>query len=149
MKTVVDMIEEVSASLEEMNEKLKELSAKELMVQRELDNIKTEKDYIQENIPLYRGILEDLTKRRDGENNRVMKGEKKPVNELNALQMSMTRAAKKIIAVDEKGDIIAEYKSQHAAALDLGVQYPTISWRVRKMNKVTQLKKFGYALIVG
>jgi transcriptional antiterminator len=132
-----------------MEEALKDCSAKRLTLQRELDKINEEEKNLQDNVILYHGILDDMTRRLDNEIHVIEKGKETPIKEPNALQRSMVRAAKKLIAVDEKGIIIAEYKSQHEAALDLGVQYPTISWRVRKMNKNAQLKKFGYALIAG
>lgn len=141
--TMVDMISAAKKNIVALEEKKKEIKKALASFTQELENV-------EKNITMFNRVLDNLNGIREEEIQIELKGEK-PVKEKKEkavdLKKDMIKTAKKLIAIDEKGDKIAEYKSQHEAAQDLGYQYATISWRVRNMKKEAQLKKFGYALI--
>lgn len=150
MKTVIDLMKDVNESLVEMNEQLKDFSAKKLMIQRELEKIETEEKYVQENISLYRGILDDLNRRRSTEDDRVMKGNKeepveKKVNTREA-GWQVKLLGKCVIALNEKGEKIAEYASQIEASNDTGIPKGSITRVLNSMSREKQLKKYGFVL---
>lgn len=150
MKTVVELLNDVTLSIKEMEESLKGFSALELKYQREIDKVREERKCVEANISLYKGMLDDLTKRRDNEIQIIEKKAEKPVVEVTTkVKTGGHLLPKKVILVDENGKKVETYMSQSDASRKLGINSASINYRVRKVDQNTQIKKYGYALIDG
>ena len=134
MKTLVELIEDVEQNLKDLQEAEKRTA-------KALKAIEEERDDIMANIAMFEKVLADLTGIKEKECNEIMsaeKAEKKVVG---------IAAAKKVVATDEKGDVIAEYGSTAKAAKDLRISQPSVSHRIHAMTKEKQIRNYGYALM--
>lgn len=135
MKSMVDIIKDVENNIKELTERNKE-------IEKALKELTEEKKLIVDNLAMYDEVLTNLTGIKEKEINQEIKGESK-----SSKNMTWLREAKSVILIDEKGNTIAEYKSQHKAGKDLGLDPTTVGNRIRNISKERQIKRFGYALI--
>ena len=146
MESLVSIIEKVENNISE----LKEMAKKNA---RDLAAVLQEKENIASNLAMFEKVLEDLTRTKNNEIQVVMAEPKdQPVvnlekGETEKKHISGIREPLHINAIDENGDVIAEYFSTIKAAEDLKISSSNVSYRIAKVPIERQIQKHGYALI--
>ena len=138
MKTLVEIIKE-------FNDNIKELEAENKRIEKAFKELEEERQNVVANIAMYKNIVEQLNATKNKEISKAMQETAPEVPAEEKKGHSTVR--KTVYAIDENGNIIAEFNSINEAARDLKISYATVYKMVSgKTSANTQLKKHGYYL---